>query len=123
MLEINKYSFEGTSKEELFCKKKGIDGIKTLIVSDNECLDKVFRRFHEITDNKFNTADQYYQIGTYSLRTKYEFDFYITESDYLKSITYSKLDNIFMIKIMPVRSINYRELISIIARKCKKKKK
>ncbi|AAR83628.1 HT motif gene family protein [Canarypox virus] len=120
---MNKYLFEGTSKEELFCKKKGICDIKTLIVSNNECFTKIFRRFHEITDNKFNTVDQYYQIGTYSLRTKYEFDFYITESDYLKSITYSKLDNIFMIKIMPVKSISYKELRSIIDRKCKNRKK
>ncbi|ARF02816.1 SWPV1-256 [Shearwaterpox virus] len=114
--------FEKNSKEELFCKKKGICEIKTIMCDENE-LSKIFVKFHEITDNIFNTSNQYYQIGTYSLRTKYEFDFYITEVDYLKNIMSKKPDNIFMVKIMPVRNMSPKEVRTIISRKCIKSKK
>ncbi|AYP74087.1 HT motif protein [Fowlpox virus] len=120
---MNRILFEKDSKEELFCKKKGLNNITTLIVSKNESFKDIFNTFHKITNNKFNTLEQYYQIGTYSLRTKYEFDFYITESDYLKSIVFSKLDSIFMIKIMPIQNMSSKELRSIMYRKCSKCKK
>ncbi|QRI43000.1 HT motif protein [Cheloniid poxvirus 1] len=120
---MNRILFEKDAKEELFCKKKGMDNITTLIISDNESFKDIFNKFHNITNNKFNKLEQYYQIGTYSLRTKYEFDFYITETDYLKSIASSKLDSIFMIKIMPIQNMSSKELRSIMYRKCNNRKK
>ncbi|AAF44553.1 HT motif family protein [Fowlpox virus] len=113
---------ENISKEEFFWKHRGLDTIKTFFINEKEDLKRVFSEFHRITKHRFCSPDQRFQVGTYSSGKSYIFECYIREVDYVHGFNSYNIDNIFMIKIMPIKTMNPKEIRSLVIRKYKKLK-
>lgn len=113
---------ENISKEEFFWKHRGLDTIKTFFINEKEDLKHIFSEFHKTTQNKFCDPEQRFQVGTYSSGKSYIFECYIREVDYANEINSYNINNIFMVKIMPIKTMNPKEIRSLMLRKYKKTK-